>query len=172
MLQVSAHWDAAQPAIAWGAKVRHATPQAPQLAGSLAVCTQSAPHSVVPPEHESAHAPAEQRRPEGHTAPHAPQLAGSTARFAQAPPQAESPAPHDATQTPLEQIWATPQAVSQVPQCSTEACVSTQTPPHTDCPSAHWPASGPDTLSEQPIEAAIIASNIKTASEIRFIAAR
>jgi hypothetical protein len=38
----------------------HAFPHAPQLAGSLEVLTHALPHLVVPPEHWSWHAPAEQ----------------------------------------------------------------------------------------------------------------
>src|SRR6185312_3655179 len=73
----------------------HACPHAPQLAGSLAVWTQSVPQSVVPPRQVTPHLPVEQTWPLGHAVPQAPQLAGSfcvsTQRPPPSPPQSVAP---------------------------------------------------------------------------------
>jgi hypothetical protein len=60
------------------------------------VATQTSPHFVVPPPHESAHAPSEQTSPVAHAAPHAPQFAGSRASTVQVPPHSVDPSLHTA----------------------------------------------------------------------------
>lgn len=76
MLHVRAHRDAAQLALACGAKVRHATPQAPQLAELDARLTQALPQTVWPAGHE-VQSPLEQTCPAAQVSPQVPQFFGS-----------------------------------------------------------------------------------------------
>ncbi len=54
-------------------------PQAPQLAGSLLVSVQAAPHWVVPLGQLATHLPVAQSSPAAQTFPHAPQFVTSEA---------------------------------------------------------------------------------------------
>jgi hypothetical protein len=55
----------------------HATPHAPQLAGSLFSVTQLLPQRSVAAGQVRTHAPSLHAWPAAHAAPHAPQLAAS-----------------------------------------------------------------------------------------------
>ena len=88
----------------------HATPHAPQLAGSCLRSTHAVPQAVSPVPHIVAHTPAEHTLPDGQTLPHAPQLLGSLAKLTHAPLHELNPKPHgDAVQTPITQSCPLPQ---------------------------------------------------------------
>jgi hypothetical protein len=78
---------------------------------------------VVPPPHESAHAPWEQTSPAPQETPHFPQFAGSFWTSAQAPPQSScdgvQPAGPVDVESPVEAVELTP-PVPVVPMFSEE----------------------------------------------------
>jgi hypothetical protein len=75
-----------------GVAPAHATPHAPQFAGSTRRSTQRPPHATVPDGHS--HEPLLHVRPAPHARPQAPQFAGSLSPSMQRPPQSMRPAAH------------------------------------------------------------------------------
>jgi hypothetical protein len=116
----------------------HATPQPPQLAGSLVKSTQLWPHAaygaVQPPTHD----PAWQKlvAPE-QTLPQPPQFCGSLSSTRQTPSQTVLPAGQ--THDPEMHAWPPPQARSQLPQWFGSVAVSTQATPQLVCPGPGQP---------------------------------
>jgi hypothetical protein len=147
--RATVHAPAAQPcAAALGSA--HALPQAPQLAGSIAVLAQNA---VAPAPHVASggaqvvpHTPPEHTCPAGHTAPHAPQLEFSMRVFTSQPlagfmSQSAKPAAQVVTaHAPATQVEvALPSAHTrpQAPQFDALVPVSTHAPPQSVCPAGH-----------------------------------
>ncbi len=116
----------------------HVVPQAPQLAGSMAVLAQYC--DVPVPQVASGDAqvapqwPSEHNWPVGHTLLHAPQLALLVFRSAQVPPQLVSPAPHETTHIPPVHEWPAAQALPHMPQFCSSVMRSAQEVPHTVWP--------------------------------------
>jgi hypothetical protein len=91
-------------------------PQAPQLAGSIAVLVQLPEQLVSPAPQLVTHAPAEHTWPETHARPHIPQFARSVCTSRQVPEQLVCPARHDTTQAPAVHSWPDGQVRPHIPQ--------------------------------------------------------
>ena len=117
----------------------HATPHAPQFAGSLDSLTQTPPQLEYPASQAIPHVPpAQVARPwadDGQARPHAPQLFGSLAPTLthEPAPQSVKPAVQAYPQlTPLHVAWLFPgtgHAVHEAPHVLTES-LRTHAPPH------------------------------------------
>jgi hypothetical protein len=134
-------WPAVQLAVPAG----QACPQAPQLARSVCVFTQLAPHSVVGGgQVPGAHCPALHTCPATHTCPQASQLLPSVLVLTHVPPQVVKPLLQLATpQTPVVQL-AVPlagggQAWPQLPRLVTSLLRLTQAPLQSVVPCAQLP---------------------------------
>lgn len=115
----------------------HARPHAPQLARSVAVFTQEAPHSVCAAAH--AQRPAEQVVPLGQATPQAPQFALSEEVLTHRPPQYDCPVGHP--HAPPAQPCPAGHTRPQMPQLVGSVLTTVQRPPHTIWPDgqAHRP---------------------------------
>jgi hypothetical protein len=102
----------------------HAVPQAPQLAGSVAVSEQTPPHTIVPIGH--AHVPMVQVRPPVHAIPQPPQFMLLASVFTQRVPQAVRVAGQLPEHRPATHASPAAHAVPQAPQFVVSVAVSTQ----------------------------------------------
>jgi hypothetical protein len=105
------------------------TPQPPQLAGSVVVCTQALPHRVA--FCAQAHTPALQPTELApHALPQAPQLLRSLAVFTHEPLQSVWNGRHMRRHMPPLQTWLALQVTPQPPQFWPSLRVLTQAPLH------------------------------------------
>ena len=113
-----------------GSPAPHALPHAPQLSGSLSVCTHASPQRVVPAG--QAHLPVTQISVGVHAAPHAPQLSGSTLVSTHALPHAvNGGVVHVAAHAPDWQNGVAPlQTTPQAPQLFGSLPIPAHTPLH------------------------------------------
>jgi hypothetical protein len=118
----------------------HTLSQAPQLRGSVSVCTQW-PRHAVPAGQTFLHVPPPQMLPAGHTVPQAPQLLGSVWVSVQIPLQAIVPVWHMEAQAPAAHTCPAGHAMLHAPQCAGSLVVSTHWLLHEvrPAPQAHVP---------------------------------
>ena len=141
---------------AWqnGVAPPHATPHAPQLAGSLATLVHAPLHDCFPDGH--AHLPFAHASPFAHAVPHFPQLALSFVVSTHFDPHNASPIAHADWQLPLEHTRLASHACPHDPQFFPSLARSRHAVPHAVCPVAHVGGGGgtqsPAGLQVSPLE--------------------
>ena len=116
----------------------HATPHAPQLAGSLSVSRHVPLQFCCPGGQATTQLPSRHTWPAVQAVPHPPQLLASMRVSAHArlvpEPQRVSGAAHSRPHVPPEQTLPVGQRVPHMPQFSRSVAVETQRPEHAVCP--------------------------------------